>query len=205
MNRPTTKANRPSAVRLRWKLSVRRCKPPSSCRGCTTRSAAISAGKGPGLAATSRRDNCRGACSKACAWPISTTITPGASSACTSNGGSGCPSRSWATCPAVMFNRRKVSGPTQACPGTPMNACRSNAWGCTPAILPAAGRLNGSMPIRRTLRPGSPGRRRRPSSTGDTAQPSLRSCTYSAWSKRSPWRGSSCVCSGPASTALALA
>ena len=185
MNRPTTKANRPSAVRLRWKLSVRRCKPPSSCRGCTTRSAAMSAGKGPGLAATSRRDNCRGAC--------------------TSNGGSGCPSRSWATCPAVMFNRRKVSGPTQACPGTPMNACRSNAWGCTPAILLAAGRLNGSMPIRRTLRPGSPGRRRRPSSTGDTAQPSLRSCTYSAWSKRSPWRGSSCVCSGPASTALALA
>ncbi|MCY1416633.1 hypothetical protein D9M71_321470 [compost metagenome] len=201
MNSPTTKASRPSAVRLRWKLSLSRARSEASLR-CSNTSCAVSCGgrlgspraKSPG---SSSHESFSGASSSRWATPMSTSSTPGATCARTSSGGKVCPDSLSGCAPTARPRSARVSAAIQVRPGWPRKPGRSKASSACPASAVPAGRVRGSIPTSRRRCPPCPCRLRRPCRTGDTGQPACRSSIKVRCSISPPWRGTSRYCSSP--------
>ncbi len=202
MKRPTRNDSIPNAVRLRWKLSVRRSR-SVSLSGSTRRSwlptTPSSAARAPFALPSSRRDSWSGLLRSCCATPISTTSTSGTSWACACKGGSVAPLLVSGEAPSARCRSARVSGATRVCPGGARKAASPERP--TVGALPTSpGRVSGSIPSRRKPWPSIC---TRPSRTGETGQPARRSATKSPCENVAPLELTSIGVRAPPNTAAA--
>ncbi len=202
MNSPTRNDSSPKAVRLRWKLSVSRCRSVSAS-GSTNRNrspaTASSGGRAPLVLPIASREIRFGMCSSRCATPISTINTLGASCRCILSGGRAPAPAISGVAPSGSARSASVSGATSVWPGGSRKAC-TPARPISGVAVVSAGSVTGSMPSRRTERPPMV---TRPSSIGDTGQPARRKSTNSCCGEVARSRPTSIAVRAPPKVAAA--